>query len=56
MQVSILVETVPGSGYRGYGGEPFGLSADGATRDEAVQKLRLDGLAPRGETARSNAG
>jgi predicted RNase H-like HicB family nuclease len=40
LRFSILVEAVPGKGYRARGGEPFGLSADGATRDEALQKLR----------------
>ena len=40
MQVSVLIERVPGNGYRAKGGEPFCLSAEGATRDEALQELR----------------
>jgi predicted RNase H-like HicB family nuclease len=40
MRVSVLVESVPGSGFRAKGGEPFGMSAEGATRDEALQRLR----------------
>jgi hypothetical protein len=40
MRLSVLVEAVPGNGYRAKGGEPFGLSADGATREEALEKLR----------------
>jgi hypothetical protein len=39
MQVSVLIERVPGNGYRAKGGEPFCLSAEGATRDEALQGL-----------------
>jgi hypothetical protein len=39
MQVSVLIERVPGNGYRAKGGEPFGLSAEGATRDESLQGL-----------------
>jgi hypothetical protein len=40
MQVSILVEPVSGNGYRAHGAEPFGISAEGATRDEAVAKVQ----------------
>ncbi len=40
MQIPILIESVAGNGYRAKGGEPFALSAEGATRDEALQNLR----------------
>lgn len=40
MRIPILIEPVAGIGYRSRGGEPFALSAEGATRDEVVAKLR----------------
>jgi hypothetical protein len=40
MQIFLLVELVPGSGYRASSGEPFGLSAEGATREEAITKVK----------------
>jgi predicted RNase H-like HicB family nuclease len=40
MQISVLVERVAGNGYRARGAEPFGFSADGATREEAVANLQ----------------
>jgi len=40
MQISVLIEPVKGNGYRARGAEPFGLSADGATREEALAKLK----------------
>ena len=40
MQIPILIEQVSGNGYRSVGGEPFALSAEGASRDEVVAKLR----------------
>lgn len=40
MQIPILVEPVADSGFRAKSGEPLPLSADGATADEAVGKLR----------------
>ncbi|SRR6266404_914683 len=40
MQIPVLLEAVPGSGYRASGGEPFAISVQGATREEALQKLR----------------
>jgi predicted RNase H-like HicB family nuclease len=39
MQIPILIEPVAGNGYRARGCEPFGLTADGATREEALHKL-----------------
>jgi hypothetical protein len=40
MQIPVLIERVAGNGYRARGGEPFALSAEGASRDEALRKLR----------------
>ncbi|GEM_PF-4504888 len=40
MQISVRVEPVAGNGYRAKGAEPFGFSAEGATREEAVAKVR----------------
>jgi predicted RNase H-like HicB family nuclease len=40
MRISVLIEPVPGNGYRARGSEPLGLIAEGATRDKALQKLR----------------
>ena len=40
MQIPVLVERVKGNGYRARGAEPFALSARGATRAEALAKLR----------------
>ena len=40
MQISVLVEPVPGNGYRAREAEPFGFSADGATREEAIERVR----------------
>ena len=40
MQIPVLIEPISGNGYRARGGDPFALTADGATPDEALQKLR----------------
>jgi hypothetical protein len=40
MRIPVLVERVKGNGYRARGTEPFALSARGATREEALAKLR----------------
>jgi hypothetical protein len=40
MQIPVLVERVEGSGYRARAGEPLPLTAEGATGEEALQKLR----------------
>jgi hypothetical protein len=40
MQISVLVEPVVGNGYRARGAEPFGFTAEGATREEAIAKVR----------------
>jgi hypothetical protein len=41
MQIPILVEPVTNNGYRATSGPPLTMSAEGATRDEAVDKLEL---------------
>jgi predicted RNase H-like HicB family nuclease len=40
MQIPVLVEAVAGNGYKAKGGEPFALTAEGETREEALGKLR----------------
>jgi hypothetical protein len=40
MQIPVLVERMKGNGYRARGKEPFVVSAKGATREEALAKLR----------------
>jgi predicted RNase H-like HicB family nuclease len=40
MHIPVLVERVKGNGYRARGKEPFAISARGATREEALAKLR----------------
>ncbi|HEY1381230.1 MAG TPA: hypothetical protein VGF55_30805 [Gemmataceae bacterium] len=39
MKIPVLIEPVAGNGYRARSGEPLPFAAEGATRDEAVQKL-----------------
>ena len=40
MQIPVLVERIAGNGYRARGAQPFEVVADGASRDEAVAKVR----------------
>ena len=40
MQIPILVEPVPGRGFRASDGGPFALTAEAPTPEEAVAKLR----------------
>jgi predicted RNase H-like HicB family nuclease len=40
MQIPVLIEPVAQNGYRARGVEPFALSAEGATREEALANLR----------------
>ncbi len=40
MDIPVLVEPVAGNGFRAKTGEPFALTAEGATREEAVARLR----------------
>src|SRR5437016_4322349 len=39
MQIPVLIEPVGTMNFRARSGEPLSLSAEGATRDEALQKL-----------------
>src|SRR5688572_2617752 len=40
MQIPVLIERIADNGFRARGGEPLGLTGEGATREEAVAKLR----------------
>ena len=40
MHIQVVLERVKGNGYRARGTEPFALTARGATRDEALAKLK----------------
>jgi hypothetical protein len=40
MQIPVLIEPVKGNGFVARTGEPFGWSAEGATEEEALQRLR----------------
>jgi predicted RNase H-like HicB family nuclease len=40
MQIPVLIEPIARNGYRAHSKEPFALSAKGATREEALAKLR----------------
>ena len=40
MQIAVFVEPMPGNGFRASGAGPFAASAEGATRQEALAKLK----------------
>jgi predicted RNase H-like HicB family nuclease len=40
MQIPVLIMPVAGNCFHATGAAPFGLTAEGATREEALQKLR----------------
>ena len=40
MEIAVLIEPIPGKGYRARGGEPLPLTAEGSTKEEAIRKLR----------------
>jgi predicted RNase H-like HicB family nuclease len=40
VNIQVLIEPIAGNGYRASTGEPLALCADGATKEEAVGKLR----------------
>ena len=42
MQITVLLEPMNGKGFRATGAQPFGLSAEGATREEALGKLQQE--------------
>jgi hypothetical protein len=39
MDIPVLIEPVAGNGYRAKSGGPLALTAEGATRDEALERL-----------------
>jgi hypothetical protein len=41
MQITVLVERMKGNGFRAHGKNPFAVSAKGATREQALARLRL---------------
>jgi hypothetical protein len=40
VEIAVLVERLKGNGYRARGAGPFALTGKGATREEALDKLR----------------
>jgi hypothetical protein len=40
VELSVLVQQTVGNGYRAWCGEPFPVTAEGATREEALANLR----------------
>jgi hypothetical protein len=42
MELSVLIQQVPGNGYRASCGEPIPATAEGATREEVLAKLRAE--------------
>jgi hypothetical protein len=40
MRIPVLIESVPGNGFRAKGGEPLAISAEGTTRVEAIARLK----------------
>ncbi len=42
MQIPVLIEPIAQNGYRARGMEPFAVSAEGATHEEALAKLRAE--------------
>jgi predicted RNase H-like HicB family nuclease len=40
MQITVLIEPKNGNGYRASNNAPFGASAEGTTREEALKKLQ----------------
>jgi hypothetical protein len=42
MNIPVLIEPIANSGFRATGGLPFEITAEGATRDEALGRLRAE--------------
>jgi hypothetical protein len=40
MQIPVLIEPVPGHGFRARGSEPFACTGEGATPEEALDKVK----------------
>jgi len=42
MELSVLIQQTAGNGFRAWCGEPIPATAEGATREEALSKLRAE--------------
>ena len=42
MNIPVLIEPIANNGFRATGGLPFEITVEGATRDEALGRLRRD--------------
>jgi predicted RNase H-like HicB family nuclease len=42
MEIPVLIEPVAGNGFRARSAEPLGITAEGATSEEALQKVRQE--------------
>ena len=42
MNIPVLIEPIESNGFRATGGLPFQITAEGATRDEALGRLRAE--------------
>jgi predicted RNase H-like HicB family nuclease len=42
MKISVLIEPMNGKGFRASGIEPFCITAEGETREEALEKLKTE--------------
>jgi hypothetical protein len=40
MEIPVLIEPVPGAGFRVSGGEPFAIVAEGATEEDALKQFK----------------
>ncbi len=40
MEIPVLIEPIPGSGYRASGGEPFAIVVVGATPEDALARFK----------------
>jgi hypothetical protein len=40
MDIPVLIEPVPGSGFRASGGEPFAIVVEGATPEDALARFK----------------
>jgi hypothetical protein len=40
MDIPVLIEPIPGSGYRASGGEPFAIVVEGATPEDALARFK----------------
>jgi hypothetical protein len=40
MQIPVLIESMPGNGYRARGGEPFAITTEGATPEDALNHFQ----------------